>query len=48
MAAESSFAIFDQQVGFYQTITPLALMAFESIPLSAFSLQPHRLLTQRL
>ena len=38
MAAESRFAIFDQQIGFYQTIIPLALMAFESIPHSAFSL----------
>ena len=38
MAAESRFAIFDQQSGFYQTIIPLALMAFESIPHSAFSL----------
>ena len=38
MAAESRFATFDQQVGFYQTIIPLALMAFESIPHSAFSL----------
>ena len=38
MAAESRFAIFDQQIGFYQTIIPLALMAFESIAHSAFSL----------
>ena len=35
MAAESRFAIFDQQIGFYQTIIPLALIASESIAYEA-------------